>query len=61
MSHAVTAMTELSPKLMMVCYQDPDYVHWGNASHYTRAIAVIGVNGGSTTAVSRRLTRRTWS
>lgn len=38
---AVTAMTELSPKLMMVCYQDPDYVHWGNASHYTRAIAVI--------------------
>ena len=21
--------------------QDPDYVHWGNASHYTRAIAII--------------------
>lgn len=38
---AVTAMAELSPKLMMVCYQDPDYVHWGNASHYTRAIAII--------------------
>lgn len=38
---AVTAMAELSPKLMMICYQDPDYVHWGNASHYTRAIAII--------------------
>ena len=25
----------------MVNYQDPDYVHWGNASHYTRAIAII--------------------
>lgn len=35
------AMRELKPKLMMVNYQDPDYVHWGNASHYTRAISVI--------------------
>ncbi len=26
---------------MMVNYQDPDYVHWGNPSHYTRAIQVI--------------------
>ena len=26
---------------MMINYQDPDYVHWGNASHYTRAISVI--------------------
>jgi membrane-anchored protein YejM (alkaline phosphatase superfamily) len=26
---------------MMINYQDPDYVHWGNASHYTRAIHVI--------------------
>ena len=25
----------------MVNYQDPDYVHWGNMSHYTRAIAII--------------------
>lgn len=25
----------------MINYQDPDYVHWGNASHYTRAIAII--------------------
>ena len=34
-------MKELKPKLMLVNYQDPDYVHWGNASHYTRAIGVI--------------------
>lgn len=38
---AVRAMRELKPRLMMINYQDPDYVHWGNASHYTRAIAVI--------------------
>ncbi|MEM9471234.1 MAG: hypothetical protein AAGA00_04705 [Pseudomonadota bacterium] len=38
---AVKAMRELKPRLMMINYQDPDYVHWGNASHYTRAIAII--------------------
>ncbi|NNL18078.1 MAG: hypothetical protein HKP37_04980 [Boseongicola sp.] len=38
---ATRALRELRPRLMMVNYQDPDYVHWGNASHYTRAIAVI--------------------
>lgn len=38
---AVRALRELKPRLMMINYQDPDYVHWGNASHYTRAIAVI--------------------
>jgi hypothetical protein len=38
---ALRAMAELRPRLMMVNYQDPDYVHWGNPSHYTRAIAVI--------------------
>ncbi|MEO0911639.1 MAG: hypothetical protein AAFY59_01405 [Pseudomonadota bacterium] len=38
---ALRAMRTLRPRLMMVNYQDPDYVHWGNASHYTRAIAVI--------------------
>jgi hypothetical protein len=38
---ASRAMTELKPRFMMVNYQDPDYVHWGNPSHYTRAIAVI--------------------
>ncbi len=40
-SLAVRAIRELHPRLMMINYQDPDYVHWGNASHYTRAIAVI--------------------
>jgi bisphosphoglycerate-independent phosphoglycerate mutase (AlkP superfamily) len=38
---AVKAMRQLKPRLMMINYQDPDYVHWGNASHYTRAIAII--------------------
>ncbi len=38
---AVRAIQELKPRLMMINYQDPDYVHWGNASHYTRAISVI--------------------
>jgi len=38
---ATRALRELRPRLMMVNYQDPDYVHWGNASHYTRAIQVI--------------------
>lgn len=34
-------MRDLQPRLMMVNYQDPDYVHWGNASHYTRATQII--------------------
>jgi hypothetical protein len=38
---AVQALGQLQPRLMMVNYQDPDYVHWGNATHYTRAIAII--------------------
>jgi len=38
---ALWAIDELRPRLMMINYQDPDYVHWGNASHYTRAIGVI--------------------
>ena len=38
---AVRALSQLRPRLMMINYQDPDYVHWGNASHYTRAIAII--------------------
>ena len=35
------ALKELRPRFLMVNYQDTDYVHWGNASHYTRAITVI--------------------
>ncbi len=38
---ATRALAELRPRLMMVNYQDPDYVHWGNPSHYTRAISII--------------------
>jgi hypothetical protein len=38
---ALGAMAQLQPRLMMVNYQDPDYVHWGNPSHYTRAIGII--------------------
>jgi hypothetical protein len=38
---ALRALRELRPKLLMVNYQDPDYVHWGNPQFYTRAITVI--------------------
>lgn len=38
---AVRALHQLRPRLLMVNYNDPDYVHWGNPSHYTRGIAVI--------------------
>jgi len=38
---AIRSMRMLRPKLMMINYQDPDYVHFGNATHYTRGISVI--------------------
>lgn len=38
---SVRAIRELRPKLMMINYNDPDYVHWGNPSHYTRGISII--------------------
>ena len=38
---AIRALKQLRPKLMMVNYQDCDYVHWGNLTHYTRAIAIM--------------------
>src|SRR5262249_15171352 len=38
---ALRALTELRPRLMMINYQDPDYVHWGNPQFYTRAISII--------------------
>jgi hypothetical protein len=38
---ALRALKELRPRLMMINYQDPDYVHWGNPNFYTRAIAII--------------------
>src|SRR2546425_256347 len=38
---AIRAVKQLRPKLLMVNYQDCDYVHWGNLTHYTRAISVM--------------------
>jgi hypothetical protein len=38
---ALRALRELRPRLLMINYQDPDYVHWGNPNFYTRAIAII--------------------
>lgn len=38
---ALRALRELRPKLLMINYQDPDYVHWGNSMVYTRSIAII--------------------
>lgn len=35
------ALRELRPRLMMINYQDPDYVHWGPRQFYTRAISII--------------------
>jgi hypothetical protein len=35
------AIKELRPKMMMINYNDPDYVHWGYMSHYTRGISII--------------------
>jgi hypothetical protein len=37
----IRALKELRPRLVMVNYNDPDYVHWGYMSHYTRGIAVM--------------------
>ncbi|MDX1950807.1 MAG: hypothetical protein SFY81_01415 [Verrucomicrobiota bacterium] len=37
----IRALKELRPKLIMVNYNDPDYVHWGYMSHYTRGISVM--------------------
>ncbi len=37
----VRAIRELRPRLIMVNYQDCDYVHWGNMSHYTRAVSIM--------------------
>lgn len=38
---SIRALRELRPKMLMVNYQDCDYVHWGNITHYTRAVSII--------------------
>lgn len=35
------ATRELQPRLVMVNYQDCDYVHWGYADHYTRGLTIM--------------------
>jgi hypothetical protein len=38
---AIWALRELEPKLLMINFNDPDYVHWGNPTHYTRGVAIV--------------------
>jgi hypothetical protein len=38
---AVRAIRELQPRLLMVNYNDCDYVHWGNLAFYTRGITTM--------------------
>lgn len=38
---SIRAIREIRPKLMMVNYTDCDYVHWGIASQYTRAVSIM--------------------
>ena len=38
---SIRAIKELRPKLLMVNYQDCDYVHWGNLFHYTQAVSIM--------------------
>ncbi len=38
---SIRALKELRPRLMMINYNDPDYVHWGNPAHYTLGISAI--------------------
>jgi hypothetical protein len=38
---SLRAMRELRPRLLMINYNDPDYVHWGDPTFYTRGIAII--------------------
>src|SRR5262249_1694878 len=38
---ALRALRELRPRLLMINYQDPDYVHWGNPNFYTRTVSII--------------------
>ena len=38
---SIRAIQELRPKLLMVNYQDCDYVHWGNLAHYTQAVSIM--------------------
>jgi hypothetical protein len=38
---SIRAMRTLRPRLVLINYTDPDYVHWGHMTHYTRGVAII--------------------
>jgi hypothetical protein len=38
---ALWAMRLLQPRLMIVNFNDPDYVHWGNKAHYTLGVTIV--------------------
>lgn len=38
---AIRAMADLRPRMMMINYNDCDYVHWGHMDHYTRGIQIM--------------------
>jgi hypothetical protein len=38
---AVRAMAQLRPRLMLINFNDPDYVHWGNKAHYTLGVTIV--------------------
>jgi hypothetical protein len=38
---ALRSFKELKPRLLMINYNDCDYVHWGYMSHYTRAVSIM--------------------
>ncbi len=38
---SIRAIKELRPKLLMVNYNDCDYVHWGYLSHYTNGVSIM--------------------
>jgi hypothetical protein len=38
---SIRAIKELRPKLLMVNYNDCDYVHWGYLAHYTRGVSIM--------------------
>ena len=38
---AIRAIRQLRPRLMMINYNDCDYIHWGHMSHYTRGIQIM--------------------
>ena len=38
---ALDALATLRPRFLMINYNDCDYVHWGNPTHYTRGISIM--------------------